>query len=80
MEFHFGTIKTESIAFSQYFVLRSSQVDMLSFPPTNCVNVSDWNNEDLNDKVDEEVWALMIALFQWEKFNGRRNDKNFFLL
>ena len=30
MEFHFGTIMTESIAFSQCFVLRSSQVEDMS--------------------------------------------------
>ena len=59
MEFHFGTIMTESIAFSQCFVLRSSQVEdmsqKLSFTPTNRMNVSDSNDEDLNDKVVEEV-------------------------
>ena len=53
MEFHFGTTMTELIAFSQYFVLRSSQVeDMLSFPPTSHMNVSDSNDEDRNDKVE----------------------------
>ena len=59
MEFHFGTIMTESIAFSQCFVLRSSQVEdmsqKLSFTPTNRMNVSDSNDEDLKNKVDEEV-------------------------
>ena len=59
MEFHFGTIMTESIAFSQCFLLRSSQVEdisqKLSFTPTNGMNVSDSNDEDLNDKVNEEV-------------------------
>ena len=55
MEFHSGTQRTESIAFSQCFVFRNSQIeDIYLFQPTNHVNVSDLNNEDLN-KVDEEV-------------------------
>ena len=42
------------------------------------MNVSDSNDEDLDDKVDEEVWTLMIASFQWEKLNGRRNVEKLF--
>ena len=64
MEVHFGTQRTASIAFSQYFVFRNSQVED-SFQPTNHLNVSDSNNEDLN-KGDEEVsrfltiWGLCV--------------------
>ena len=55
MEVHFGTQRTASIAFSKCFVFRNSQVeDISSFQPTNHLNVSDSNNEDLN-KGDEEV-------------------------
>ena len=55
MEFHSGTQTTELIAFSQCLVFRNSQIeDIYSFQPTNHMNVSDSNNEDLN-KVDEEV-------------------------
>ena len=64
MEVHFGTQRTASIALSQYFVFRYSQVED-SFQPTNHLNVSDSNNEDLN-KGDEEVsrfltiWGLCV--------------------
>ena len=58
MEVHFGTQRTASIAFSQCFVFRNSQVeDISSFQPTNHMNVSDSNNDDLK-KVDEEVSRL----------------------
>ena len=58
MEVHFGTQRTASIAFSKCFVFRNSQVeDISSFQPTNHMNVSDSNNDDLK-KVDEEVSRL----------------------
>ena len=55
MEFHFGTKRTEPVAFLQCFVFRNSQVEhIFSFQPTNHMNVSVSNNEDPN-KVDEEI-------------------------
>ena len=58
MEVHFGIQRTASIAFSKCFVFRNSQVeDISSFQPTNHMNVSDSNNDDLK-KVDEEVSRL----------------------
>ena len=66
MEVHFGTQRTASIAFSQCFVFRNSQVeDISSFQPTNHMNVSDLNNEDLNKGDEEEsrfltVWDLRV--------------------
>ena len=66
MEVHFGTQRTASLAFSQCFVFRNSQVEYIpSFQPSNHMNVSDLNNEDLN-KGDEEVsrfltiWSLCV--------------------
>ena len=66
MEVHFGTQRTASLAFSQCFAFRNPQVeDIPSFQPTNHMNVSDLNNEDLN-KGDEEVsrfltiWGLCV--------------------
>ena len=66
MEVHFGTRRTTSIAFSQCFVFTNSQVEDISlFQPTNHMNVSDSNNEDLS-KGDEEVsrflaiWGLCV--------------------
>ena len=72
MEVHFCPQRTESIAFSQRFVFRNSQVeDISSFQPTNRMNVSNSNNEDLN-KADEEVsrflpiWSLCVLSLQSE--------------
>ena len=66
MEVQFGTQRTASITFSQCFVFRNSQLeDISSFQPTNHLNVSDSNDEDLN-KGDEEVsrfltiWGLCV--------------------
>ena len=66
MEVHFGTRRTTSIAFSQCFVFTNSQVEDISlFQPTNHMNVSDSNNNDLS-KGDEEVsrfltiWSLCV--------------------
>ena len=61
MEVHFGTQRTASIAFSQYFVFRNSQVED-SFQPTNHLNVSGSDNEDLN-KGDEEVSRFLKIWF-----------------
>ena len=66
MEVHFVTQKTASIAFSQCFVFRNSQVeDISSFQPTNTLKVSDSNNEDLNNGEEEvsrflTIWGLCV--------------------
>ena len=64
MEVHFGTQRTASIAFSQCFVFRNSQVED-SFQPTNHLKVSDSNNEDLNNGNEEvsrflTIWDLCV--------------------
>ena len=66
MKVQFGTQRTASTAFSQCFVFRNSQLkDISSFQPTNHLNISDSNNEDLN-KGDQEVsrfltiWGLCV--------------------